>query len=87
MISARWFGDIPKDGFNLKQKRNIRNTYKDNYNCGGYALETFSWYLPIFAKDRGTDKDYWIDRNLDYYIQVMLAEFPTLRVINSIEEL
>ena len=35
-----------EDFFNERQTRNEENTEKKDYNCGGYALRTFSWYLP-----------------------------------------
>lgn len=34
------------DPFNTRGLRNITNTSKRYYNCGGYALGTFSWYWP-----------------------------------------
>ena len=34
------------DPFNALGLRNIGNTQKHHYNCGGYALGTFSWYWP-----------------------------------------
>lgn len=34
------------DPFNTLGLRNINNTIKRRYNCGGYALGTFSWYWP-----------------------------------------
>lgn len=34
------------DPFNVHGLRNIANTSKRYYNCGGYALGTFSWYWP-----------------------------------------
>ena len=34
------------DPFNTLGMRNINNTVKRHYNCGGYALGTFSWYWP-----------------------------------------
>lgn len=34
------------DPFNTLGLRNINNTTKRYYNCGGYALGTFSWYWP-----------------------------------------
>lgn len=43
MISIRQQG--LKDPFNVKNSRNIRNTDKHTYNCAGYALGTFSWYV------------------------------------------
>lgn len=35
------------DPFNNNKKRNIKNTLKRDYNCAGYALETYSWYCPF----------------------------------------
>ena len=35
-----------RDPFNVHGLRNITNTSKRFYNCGGYALGTFSWYWP-----------------------------------------
>ena len=37
---------ILDDPFNTLGMRNINNTTKRHYNCGGYALGTFSWYWP-----------------------------------------
>lgn len=34
------------DAFNILGLRNVNNTIKRYYNCGGYALGTFSWYHP-----------------------------------------
>lgn len=34
-----------RDPYNVMKKRNIHNTNKAEYNCGGYALGTFGWYL------------------------------------------
>ena len=42
---------IPTDPFNFLRNRNVRNTEKRTYNCGGYALGTFSWYCPHRAED------------------------------------
>lgn len=35
-----------RDPFNSRGLRNITNTSKRYYNCGGYALGTYSWYWP-----------------------------------------
>lgn len=35
-----------RDPFNVRGLRNITNTHKRFYNCGGYAFGTFSWYWP-----------------------------------------
>lgn len=34
------------DILNKNNSRNIRNTNKHTYNCAGYALGTYSWYVP-----------------------------------------
>ena len=39
------FDEYAKDYFNLDKKRNSQNTDNWDYNCGGYALGTFSWFL------------------------------------------
>ena len=31
------------DDLNLNKTRNVKNTDIDDYNCGGYALGTYSW--------------------------------------------
>lgn len=46
---------INHDPFNKRGLRNIRNTDKADYNCGGYALGTFSWYLPSCTRKEYTD--------------------------------
>ena len=40
------------DPFNTLGLRNINNTIKRYYNCGGYALGTFSWYWPVRGRTR-----------------------------------
>lgn len=42
------------DDFNLDHKRNVRNTYVRDYNCMGYALDTYSW-LTAYMEDEETD--------------------------------
>ena len=46
MIRNTRMGIAPTDGLNVNHERNIRNTNKRTYNCGGYALGTYSWYCP-----------------------------------------
>lgn len=46
---------INHDPFNKRGLRNIRNTDKADYNCGGYALGTFSWYLPSRTRKEYSD--------------------------------
>ena len=46
---------VHHDPLNMLGSRNIRNTDKADYNCGGYALGTFSWYLPSRTREEYTD--------------------------------
>lgn len=46
---------VDHDPLNKRGSRNIRNTDKADYNCGGYALGTFSWYLPSRTRKEYTD--------------------------------
>lgn len=84
------------DPLNRKQNRNVTNTAENSYNCGGYALRTFSWYWP---HDGGDEIDELIDDMYyaegesvgticevvtDLEVAYMLEEFgDTLRVIHS----
>ena len=36
------------DAFNLMKERSADSEFTSNYNCGGYALETYNWFLPFF---------------------------------------
>lgn len=38
-----------EDFLNSKKTRNEGNTPFSSYNCGGYALSTFSWFYPYIA--------------------------------------
>ena len=42
------------DDFNLDHKRNVRNTCVRDYNCMGYALDTYSWLI-AYMEDGETD--------------------------------
>ena len=42
------------DDFNLDHKRNARNTPIYDYNCMGYALDTYSWLI-AYLEDEETD--------------------------------
>lgn len=75
-----------EDPTNNLQKRTIKNSHKFNYNCGGYALNTFNWYLP-----RSSDF-FWsyssnLDEVTDYMVNCMLQDFNgRLRVIENENE-
>lgn len=77
------------DGFNTCSNRTIKNTPKGTYNCAGYALETFSWYLPSKtmvpweAYNRTKRSLYDLTRRC---IKQMLNDFPDIRVIKNLDE-
>lgn len=82
-----------EDELNLNGERNIQNTSKIDYNCGGYALETFNWYMPYEKELRyklyGVNcGEYTLEQTLQIAIDFMLKDFNgSLRLIDSVEEL
>lgn len=89
MVFGRYKYD---DALNLKGLRNSANTDIDDYNCGGYALGTYSWYCPYDRK--------WADRFNTKYLplknhkrefmrlatQIILKDFPNVRTIRLPDE-
>ena len=69
------------DDFNLDHERNVRNTDFHDYNCMGYALDTYSW-LYAYLKDGETDPfDYGVDKSeqeevLESCAEYLLDNFP-----------
>ena len=45
-----------RDYLNRERKRNRDNTNLCSYNCGGFALGTYSWYLPYYDFDAREDQ-------------------------------
>ena len=82
-----------KDYLNESGSRSVETVNVREYNCGGYALNTFTWYRPHKRKyvvygdeyEELTEKD--IKETYSYCISVMLKDFPSLRVIKNIKEL
>jgi hypothetical protein len=72
------------DEYNSLRKRNVRNTEKRVYNCGGYALESFSWYIPELNGHRVCRAD---GTTVDDCVQAMMIDFPNLRRIQTLDEL
>ena len=81
------------DGLNKLNKRNMLNANKYEYNCGGYALNTFSWYCPygeispwgfqqIFLGEKLNKEE-----TLQLCVGHMLNEFDDLRLIEDLNEL
>jgi hypothetical protein len=52
------------DPFNKLNNRSMKNTKRNTFNCGGYALGTFSWYCPHNPEDEKFDS--WYGRCYDY---------------------
>ena len=88
------------DKFNQNNKRNRNNTPNREYNCGGWALNIFSWYRPttnpFFCKwgkvECYTDGDQKLSTTEMFNITLksvdcMLHEFKDLRVISNLNEL
>jgi len=72
------------DEYNSLRKRNIRNTEKRIYNCGGYALGSFSWYIPKLNNEDVCRAEGTI---VEDCVKAMMIDFPNLRRIQSIDEL
>lgn len=48
------------DPQNISGIRNIRNTPKEAYNCGGFALSIYDWICPYYRTDHdGTEDENW----------------------------
>lgn len=84
-----WHNDLNKNN-----KHTFENTPREDYNCGGYALGTFTWYRPTnsYRFDFGSIdlayKKNGIENATQKCVEFMLKEFAnTLRVIQSIEDL
>lgn len=84
-----WTNDL-----NLDKTHTFKNTPREDYNCGGYALGTFTWYRPTneyrfdFGSVNLAYKKNGIENATKKCVEFMLKEFAnTLRVINDIKEL
>lgn len=90
---------IARDPYNHSNSRNIKNTSKAVYNCGGYALNLFAWYCPwgldVREDETPLARAFWNDEFFDddemfaptmRCVQNMLAEIPTLRLLTGIND-
>ena len=86
-----------RDYLNRQKTRNVNNTCTSDYNCGGYALRTFSWYLPYddishsdLAEEmyqNGMSKEEIELEILQHDLEVMKEDFPDkLIYIKSLNE-
>ena len=81
-----------KDYLNPSHTRNVRNTPITDYNCGGYALGTFSWYRPALKlMDWGDEcvslTPTEVEETYKHCIETILTDFPTMRVIRKVKDL
>lgn len=91
MFSERSLRHFGKDLYNTNKNRNPTNTHNFDFNCGGYALGTISWYLPSETQEVwGCCWDDWDEqtvRNITAMaVAYMLADFSDLRVITHLRE-
>lgn len=89
---------VIEDRFNRNKTRNALNCDIEDYNCGGYALGTFSWFCPYEGMDYSNDdRVYLLFENgyneievrqelLEENTQFMLANIEGLRLIGTPEE-
>jgi hypothetical protein len=78
--------DIMEKGesfLNKDCRRNSENTYHSDFNCGGYALNTFNWYKPYEGAWEWREKLLycWLE---DYYDQDGLIAEPS-EIIKELE--
>lgn len=81
-----------KDAYNVEGTRNKKNVQGWQYNCGGYALETFNWIAPYDTyedSERLVDCDEWSDEEYDFderaekLFEWMLENVPDLRRVDG----
>ena len=65
------------DPFNIAKERNTKNTNREEYNCGGYALGCYSWYCPFTHQVRDFEKN----------VNQILKDFSNVRLINNTQDL
>ncbi len=84
------------DPFNRNNNRNLKNTQRHTFNCGGYALGTFSWYCPHSEEDedRFWGYDYGFSNREEAWVKTMFAVSKMvldfggkLRMIKNMEQL
>ena len=65
------------DPFNIAKERNTKNTDREEYNCGGYALGCYSWYCPFGHQVT----------NFEENVNQILKDFPNVRRIENSQDL
>ena len=89
MFSPRSVANF-KDLFNRNGERNAHNTDQYDYNCGGYALGTFSWYLPCYDINIWGWWKNWTESQVaeltEEAVEIMLRDFSDLRLIMDLRQ-
>lgn len=100
MFCNSWWGDDFEgdDPFNENNERNFDNTDMELYNCAGFALNTYSWYIPCNYEegdysvfDFDPDDRYFNTVTLNVltfeYVSRILNDFGSeIRLIHTLEE-
>lgn len=74
------------DPFNTLGLRNVSNTVKSYYNCGGYAFGTFSWYWPGRTEEEYdeimeyAEAEDW-DNALELAAEAIVGELPGWTIV------
>lgn len=72
------------DPKNLTKIRNIKNTDKWEYNCGGYALSTYSWYTPFEEEREICLCNHHMYREIEKEaVAHILSDFPELKLVEE----
>ena len=92
MFSNQSLAYYGNDLYNEMGLRNVRNTERSTYNCGGYALGLFSWYLPYQSDRYGFVWGHHLTAKRMEEIttqctEFMLRDFADLRIIESVADL
>ena len=94
---GNWENKFYEDEYNVNRNRTLKNVSRDQFNCGGYALETFSWVLPCDTEEECEewyDFDMWeydydeddFNESAERGAEWMLANVPNLRRVDSPDE-
>ena len=95
MILKNGFEDVKNfsDTLNEKKSRNMKNTFFVDYNCMGYATNTFAWACPYDTEQEGEDLfdygcgNYESNEKAELLTEKMLRDFKgKLRRIKALDE-
>lgn len=74
------------NGYGVSVEKLIRNMDRHDYNCGGYALETFDWYLP-YASYRPEHGYATTNEGVLKYARYICESVTGVRIIKNESEL